>query len=361
MTEQETHERTSDILPEESQTALPDEDYYRQPPAPRQTGTTRRLGMLLLIVGLIWLAIELFGYGPFYGTSQDSRLIGAPLPGNRIELDLGSADVDVQRGNDRDIHIETTQRGVWQGDPVEINRLPDRIEITNRAHPWLLGLCLGRCNLHYSILVPHGVAMSVRTSSGDISATGLDGAVSLTTGSGDVLARDIVNGLAVESPSGDVILVHVAGKLDVRAGSGDVKLEDGNVTDPDVQTSSGDIVLEGVGNSMTLKSSSGDITVRDAFYGRLKIETSSGDVDYVGDLAGVGDNSITTASGDVTLELPAGAGFILNAGTRSGDLHSDFELPNGQSGDRSLTGTANAGGPTLRIATSSGDISVEQQ
>src|SRR5262245_62613171 len=87
MTEQETLERTHDVAPEQAQPALPDEPYYR--PAPQQGNGAARLGALLVIIGLIWLAIELVGYGPFFGASQRNASIAAPLPGNQLELDLG--------------------------------------------------------------------------------------------------------------------------------------------------------------------------------------------------------------------------------------------------------------------------------
>ena len=68
VTEQETFERTYDAAPEQPQPALPDEEYYRRQ-APRRGNSTARLGTLLVIVGLIWLAIELVGYGPFFSGS----------------------------------------------------------------------------------------------------------------------------------------------------------------------------------------------------------------------------------------------------------------------------------------------------
>ena len=60
MTEQETYDRTLDPPVTEEPLALPNEEYYRQP-APRQASSAARLGMLLVLIGLVWLAVELVG------------------------------------------------------------------------------------------------------------------------------------------------------------------------------------------------------------------------------------------------------------------------------------------------------------
>src|SRR2546423_10879058 len=95
MTERETIDRPNDVIPEQP---LPDEEYYRRPPLPRPDRSAARLGMLLVIVGLIWLAVELVGYGPLFGGSQGVTLIDAPLPGNPLDLELGSRPADGQTG-----------------------------------------------------------------------------------------------------------------------------------------------------------------------------------------------------------------------------------------------------------------------
>ena len=354
MTEQETVERTSDAAIEQPQQGLPDEPYYRRV-SQRNRGATR-VGALLVIAGLLWLAIELVGHGPFFGGSRSSTSIAAPLPGNRIELDLGAGDVEIQTAAGPDVRVETTKYGIWQGNPLAVSQLDDRALVRNEAHPGLFGLCFGRCGLSYHVTAPANANMLVHTSSGDISITGVTGEVELTSSSGDVTARNIAHGLAATTSSGDITLSRVGGRLEVQTSSGDVQLDQGQVMDANVQTSSGEIDLSGVSGALTLGSSSGDVTVRDAHDGRLSIQTQSGEVNYTGNLAG--DSSITTSSGDVKLHLPAGSGFALSASTGSGDLQSGFDLRDRQQGDRSLSGIVGAGGAALKIATSSGDIEV---
>jgi hypothetical protein len=351
MTEQETYDRTLDAAPAQEPLTLPDEEYYQQP-APRQAGGAARLGTLLVLVGLAWLAIELIGYG--FGVGNGATRIATPLPNNRIELYLGAGDVEIEAT------IEITQYGLWRGDPAVVSESAEAVRVTNESRP-RFGLCIGRCGLSYRVTLPRGANVTARMSSGDVELSGAEGAISIETSSGDVEARDIANGLTVSSSSGDITLDRVGGKLDVRTSSGDVQLEDGQIVDAIVQTSSGDVELEGVAGALALQSNSGDITVRAARDGQLDIQSSSGEVDYTGSLASAGAHSLAASSGDITLHLPATSSFALEASTSSGDLRSDFELRGEQREGNTRTGTVGAGGPRLQVSTSSGDIAIVQQ
>jgi DUF4097 and DUF4098 domain-containing protein YvlB len=357
MTEQETYDRTLDAPMTEEPLTLPNEEYYRQP-APRQVGGAARLGTLLVLIGLIWLAVELIGYG--FGSGQSSARIPAPLPNNHIQLYLGSGDVEIVPGDGSEVIIEATQYGLWLGDPLVVSESAETVQVTNESRP-RFGLCIGRCGVYYHVTLPRNADVTAMMSSGDVDLTGAEGAISIETSSGDVEAHDIANGLTVRSSSGDVTLDHVGGQLDVQTSSGDVQLEEGQVDNAIVQTNSGDVKLEGVAGSLTLHSNSGDITVREAQDGLLDIQNSSGDVDYSGSLASDGSFSVTASSGDVTLHLPETSDFTLEASTSSGDLRNDFQLRGEQQEGNTRAGTVGAGGPLLQVSTSSGDITIERQ
>ncbi|MFN2385850.1 MAG: DUF4097 family beta strand repeat-containing protein [Thermoanaerobaculia bacterium] len=78
------------------------------------------------------------------------------------------------------------------------------------------------------------------------------------------------------------------------------------------------------------------------------------------------DSSFETYKGDITLEIPARAGFDLDADTgKKGDLNSDFEIAVRASGrdgdDRSYRGKVNGGGPELRLETDKGSFRIRQK
>ncbi len=81
MNTQEIYEQKSSTVAEPAPPALPDEPYYQRQPR-GSSSSAKRLGTLLVIIGLVWIAIEMVGYGPFFGGSQGSTSITLPLPDN---------------------------------------------------------------------------------------------------------------------------------------------------------------------------------------------------------------------------------------------------------------------------------------
>jgi hypothetical protein len=363
MSDQESYNRDLDAIPEQQMpAALPNEDYYRQAPA-SQRGRAVGLGIALILGGLVWLAFMLFSQGSFFGGAAGrTRLIDRTLMGSRIEMDVGSADVDIRPWDGQGIHIEAVQRGGSPGDhTVDIVQSGDVVRVTGSSRPRFFLSCLGGCGLNYHVSIPGGGQVEVRTSSGDIDVEGAGGAVELFTVSGDVSARDLGGGATIGTTSGDVDLRAISGKLEVTTVSGDIELGDGRVAGAVVKTTSGDVELNGVADALTLASVSGDITVRGARDGLLTVSTTSGDFDYAGGLARDGEGRINSISGDVTLRLPDDSGFRLDASTISGSLRSHFDLRGGETSRRALGGVVGDGGATLKVETTSGDVRIERQ
>ena len=147
----------------------------------------------------------------------------------------------------------------------------------------------------------------------------------LVTASADVRCSGELRSLAVRTASGDVTADQVSGPVQVHSASGDVRL--GDVGELRAETASGDVHVG---------TAAGDVSVR----------TASGDV-KVGSVA-TGRTDITSASGDVDVDVAAGIGVYLDLSTLSGNATSDLE--------------AAAGGHdatvTLRCRTISGDVRV---
>src|SRR5262249_46378129 len=95
---------------------LPDEEYYPSAPEPRRARRARSLGVALVLVGLLLLAIQLFGRGFGFGNVGSLTLVDQTLPGNRIELSAAASDVEVRPWNRNEIHVEAIQRGGARGD-----------------------------------------------------------------------------------------------------------------------------------------------------------------------------------------------------------------------------------------------------
>ncbi|HEY4836983.1 MAG TPA: DUF4097 family beta strand repeat-containing protein, partial [Candidatus Acidoferrales bacterium] len=123
-------------------------------------------------------------------------------------------------------------------------------------------------------------------------------------------------------------------------GSGTVEISQTAPGDVHVESGSGDVELHGV-------------------QGRVRVHTGSGSLHAEG--KPTGDWDLHTASGSVTLRLPADAAFNLEASTGSGNISTTHELTvTGIIGGRhELHGKAHGGGPVISAHTSSGSIRVE--
>ena len=84
--------------------------------------------------------------------------------------------------------------------------------------------------------------------------------------------------------------------------------------------------------------------------------TGSGDIKVNG--APAADWKLETGSGSIEI-WPGDAGFTLDASTGSGTVHTDQEMTVQGSFDRHhIMGRVHGGGPTVRMETGSGDISI---
>lgn len=326
-------EQTREHMPEPP---LPNEMYYQQPAARPPISRGRRIGMLLVFAGMIWLTFELLGSGLVWGES--AQRLSLPSQGAQIELDLGSADVEVQSGDQQDLQIEVTQYGRRSGDPLHVSQREGVLLVRNDASAGFLGLCLGNCGQTYHVTAPQGAHLTIKTSSGDIQLNDVQ-LVELFSSSGDITAEHVTKGITAQSSSGSISLDSVGGSI--RA-----------------QSSSGDIDISGVAGDLDVRSTSGEIDVEDARTTGLQMQSSSGDISYTGALKGA--NRIQTSSGEVELQLPEDSGFVLEAKTGSGEIKNDFDVMGGAQSERALRGTIGDGSAKLDISTGSGDISLNQ-
>jgi hypothetical protein len=172
--------------------------------------------------------------------------------------------------------------------------------------------------------------------------------VSVTTGSADIRLDGPLGAAEVQSGSGDLSAGHVAGDLTFRTGSGDIQVTEigGHLRG---HTGSGDVAVRLAKGPAEVKTASGDVTI-DAADAAVWASTASGDVQVRtlrGDTA-----KVTTASGDVSVGVPAGTNVWLDLTTASGSTRSDLTM--------SDTPPADGAKLTLSVNTASGDIDVHR-
>lgn len=177
------------------------------------------------------------------------------------------------------------------------------------------------------VSLPATSDITAKSGDGSIDVEGLTGHVDLRSGDGSIRGRELGGGVNAHTGDGSITLTGVNGALDVDTGDGSIVAS---------------------GKFTTLRARSGD--------GSVKIEAAAGGT-------AAGEWNITTGDGSVTLALPDDFGAELDAHTGDGRIHmSDFSLSNvtGQLGKNTVRGRIGGGGPSVRVRTGDGSITLKR-
>ncbi|GGK82585.1 lipoprotein [Sphaerisporangium melleum] len=135
-----------------------------------------------------------------------------------LRVDAGAGDIRVTESDRAAFHV--TEKLYWRNDkpvtehPVQGDTL--HLGYTCPRSGW-------SCGVDYTIEVPRGVRVSVKTGSGDVTLREVSGGLDVEAGSGTIDARGLSGGQAVaRTGSGDVELrfTGTPDKVEVRTGSG---------------------------------------------------------------------------------------------------------------------------------------------
>jgi DUF4097 and DUF4098 domain-containing protein YvlB len=159
----------------------------------------------------------------------------------------------------------------------------------------------------YEVSVPRGARLILEAVSGDIVASGSQGAIEATSVSGDVDVSNGVREVSAEAVSGSVHAAQIAGNL--RA-----------------ETVSGDLRAESVTGDVEATSVSGDVRLVNIVSKDVRTETVSGEIGYTGGIDAGGKYSFESHSGTLRLNIPRGSGAQFSVETFSGDISTDFPV-----------------------------------
>jgi len=223
-----------------------------------------------------------------------------------------------------------------------------------------------------------GGRISIASVSGDISVTGYNGTtvqVSAYREGRDANAVEII-----DESSGNSVVFRVQypreGSYDasvrfavqvpqhsryqfnsLTTASGDIEVT-GVAGDLNAKTASGDLTISQVEGTVNVSTASGDVRVLDVA-GLVSARTASGDVEAtLTRVEGSGQLSFSSASGDVTVTVPAQISADVEMSTASGSANSDFPLTvdDREGHGRRLFGRIGSGAIPLKISTASGKV-----
>lgn len=242
--------------------------------------------------------------------------------------------------------------------PVRAHRLGGPLRVRARRAPIEVGETGGAVSVD-SAGAPIRISevagpVTVRATRGLVDIEGAGGAVSVDTRLAPVTLRGLAGGAEVRSEYGSVFAVGVAGGLDLRADSGAVEVR--GVT-------GGARITAGAG-PVLLSAAAGEIVVRSAEDADLDVRLD-GPLD--GEPGSTAPVTVTTAGGEVWLELPEGRSFALRADTdsrdRTGAVESEIPLERTDRTDgdgADWVGSVGAASPSapVSIRTGGGDLVV---
>jgi DUF4097 and DUF4098 domain-containing protein YvlB len=202
-----------------------------------------------------------------------------------------------------------------------------------------------RIRMDYEITLPEGMAVNVKSMSGDVKVTGITGEV------------------RVEAVSGQVVADALSQVRLLRTMSGDIRLTRSTLEgDANVQTVSGRVLASAVTVGMlTLGSVSGDIRLDESVCEQATIRTVNGNIEFRSPAVQRGRYDLKSHAGNI-LVVTAGktTGYVFEANTFSGaiDATGTAGVRGAQSSERTVRGTVGDGAAFFDLTTFAGNIRI---
>lgn len=263
-------------------------------------------------------------------------------PGGRLELDTDSGEVRVRGTNRSGVAVLVTSprsaADIEEAFDLQFDASEGRvlIRMKRRDHRWFNS---DRSNLRFEIEVPSRIDLDVETSGGRIDVSQIEGRVDLETSGGRVDLERITGEVDAHTSGGGMEAIDIDGRARLR-------------------TSGGRVEVERITGDLVAGSSGGSIEVRDAG-GVVEASTSGGPITVSLARGNASGGSLSTSGGGVTVYIDPQVGLDVDASTSGGSV--TLEVPvtvRGRLSRRSVSGTLNGGGPTLRVRSSGGSIRV---
>jgi hypothetical protein len=272
---------------------------------------------------------------------------GSPM----VTISTAAGYIHVNAGSGSEVRIEakvTSQNG-WNfgGSGSAEDRVREIIAhppIVQSGNTFTIGPSSGdddafrNIEIDYEITVPAKSTVKATTGSGTLQVSNIGTLLTARTGSGNIQLNEVGGAPNVGTGSGSIHVDGVHGAASLETGAGDIELSQETAGDIKAESGSGSIRLRGVN-------------------GAVRVGTGSGDIEVDGNPTA--EWRLNTSSGSIRLTVNPAAHFTVNASTDSGSVRVAQAINLQDSLDRQhIAGTVNGGGPTLRLTTSSGDITI---
>ena len=306
---------------------------------------------LVMTAGLALAALPALG-----ATRIDKTLTLAPGGQFRLETDMGK--VTVTGSPDAGAHVVVTSRGKDLDDLMtfRFDEGPASVTITaKKKHPmsWFSG---SGSKVEYQIQVPADTRLTIDTSGGGITVSGMNASAKLDTSGGGIDVRDLVGDLDTNTSGGGIHLRNIRGGIRAETSGGGVEATtvEGSVH---AESSGGSIELNGVTGDIDADTSGGGIRITDAG-GRIRAETSGGGIEATLARGNSKGGTLETSGGGIEVSIDPEADLAIEASGNG--VRTDLPLQvHGEISRGSLSGQLGKGGNTLRLHTSGGSVRIQ--
>ena len=383
--------------------------------------------VLLIVLSVILL---IFGVGDWVRERAPWLDIGVPLhdaysqsrslppqeipPGSRVTIETARGSITVRpgHGNELTAGIHESSGGDTESQADQRMQRVD-VVVEKSADGYLIRPLRqtdfhGTVGVDLDVQLPAATAgLTLRTERGDISVSGIAGPIDARTDNGDVEIHDAGADVTAQLQHGDVRIDGVSGNVTLRGQGDDVEIADvkGNATIEGafvgsvvvrkvsgttqyalwlrrfaspwtnisvaqltgrMELDGSDLKISGANGAVNVQTHDKDIDAEN-IAGPLDIRSSHGDINVTSTAPPRAAINITNESGDVELALPAKSSFQISAYSRSGEVHSDFQIPSTQTGNddrqnrlEGQVGGSSAGTPRISINTTYGTITLKK-
>ncbi|HEX8896290.1 MAG TPA: DUF4097 family beta strand repeat-containing protein [Terriglobales bacterium] len=333
----------------------------------------------------------------FDDTIEQSFPAGGSL---RIVSDRGTINVTPADGNTIRVVVHKKLYANNQDDANKYNE-GTKPQITLNGSNMLLNANTNGAGDHgvqadMDVFVPRDAAVEVASKRGDVSISTRKADVKLTVQHGDIALNEITGSAKMSLDKGSIRASNISGDVDIDGRVDDVTLEDVKGAVKLNGDFFNDIRLSKIGKTVEFKSARSDIALAsvpgdlqisgdslratdasgpmrlvtrskeihlEGVTGDIQVENANGDIEiHAADKLPMGKMNLNGKHGDISLTIPANAGFQLEATTRKGDITTDFGSlkVDSSSGGSHASGTVGNGASKLQINADTGDIRINK-
>lgn len=333
----------------------------------------------------------------FDDTIEQSFPAGGSL---RIVSDRGTINVTPADGNTIRVAVHKKLYANNQDDANKYNE-GTKPQITLNGSNMLLNANTNGAGDHgvqadMDVFVPRDAAVEVASKRGDVSISTRKADVKLTVQHGDIALNEITGSAKMSLDKGSIRASNISGDVDIDGRVDDVTLEDVKGAVKLNGDFFNDIRLSKIGKTVEFKSARSDIALAsvpgdlqisgdslratdasgpmrlvtrskeihlEGVTGDIQVENANGDIEiHAADKLPMGKMNLNGKHGDISLTIPANAGFQLDATTRKGDITTDFGSlkVDSSSGGSHASGTVGNGASKLQINADTGDIRINK-